>query len=63
MTAKGQEAFNRWAPEHAAWIEEIFTELPQKRKNDLILALDELKSAMKATLSQSLIDQRRSHQI
>lgn len=54
LTAKGQASFKRWAPEHAEWIAAIFDEFPDKRKRDLIAGLDELKDAMKATLSQSL---------
>ena len=54
LTPKGQAAFNRWAPVHAAWISGIFDELPTPQKNKLIITLDELKEAMKATLSESL---------
>jgi DNA-binding MarR family transcriptional regulator len=48
LTAKGQESFNRWAPEHAKWIRAIFDEFPLKQKRDLITTLDELKAAMKS---------------
>lgn len=54
LTSKGQAAFNRWAPEHGEWIASIFNDLPVPKKQGLIVALDELKLAMKATLSQSL---------
>lgn len=54
LTPKGKAAFDRWAPVHAEWIAAIFKDLPVRRKRDLIAALDELKLAMKATLSQSL---------
>ncbi len=54
LTPKGKAAFDRWAPVHAEWIAAIFKDLPVRKKRDLIAALDELKLAMKATLSQSL---------
>lgn len=54
LTPKGKAAFDRWAPVHAEWIVTIFNDLPAPKKRQLIVALDELKLAMKATLSQSL---------
>jgi DNA-binding MarR family transcriptional regulator len=54
ITPKGQAAFDRWAPEHAEWIAAIFRDFPVQKKEELIVVLDELKLAMKATLSQSL---------
>ena len=54
LTAKGRGAFAEMAPVHAAWIEEIFAEMPKHEKRDLVQRLDNLKAAMRATLSKSL---------
>jgi hypothetical protein len=42
------------APIHAVWINEIFAEMPEADKSNLVNQLDELKAAMHATLSTSL---------
>jgi len=54
LTSKGRAAFAQMAPIHAAWIEQIFSEMPEADKRGLVRQLDELKAAMHATLSTSL---------
>ena len=54
LTPAGRTAFAAWAPIHGRWVEEIFAGLSSARREDLIDALDELKDAMRATLSTSL---------
>ena len=54
LTSKGRSAFAEMAPVHAVWIEEIFAEMSDADKRDLVRQLDGLKAAMHATLSTSL---------
>ncbi|WP_436644371.1 MarR family winged helix-turn-helix transcriptional regulator [Microbaculum sp. FT89] len=54
LTSEGREAFAGMAPIHACWIEEIFAEFSVESQADLVSRLDELKEAMRATLSTSL---------
>lgn len=54
LTSKGRGAFAQMAPVHAVWIEEIFAEMPEAEKRALVHQLDDLKAAMRATLSTSL---------
>ncbi|HKS60056.1 MAG TPA: MarR family transcriptional regulator [Xanthobacteraceae bacterium] len=54
LTSKGRGAFAEMAPVHAEWILELFGELPDSEKRNLVRHLDALKAAMRATLSTSL---------
>ena len=54
LTGKGRSAFAQMAPVHADWIEDIFAKMPKSEKRDLVNQLDNLKEAMRATLSTSL---------
>jgi DNA-binding MarR family transcriptional regulator len=54
LTLKGRSAFAEMAPVHAEWILELFGEMPDSEKRNLVRQLDGLKAAMRATLSTSL---------
>jgi DNA-binding MarR family transcriptional regulator len=54
LPPKGRGAFAEMAPVHAEWILQLFSEMPDSEKRNLIRQLDGLKAAMRATLSTSL---------